>query len=297
VSGSPLDGLVVRAAAVRRPGLGYIYAGDPKLEADDVPHAINFKYKDGDFTRGEANFDANAITVVTVPELGLVTTSGAGYYSANMASGMRLGNIFDVSSPPPPSPRLGGIRSVATIAGRAHAIGLRGMVYRLDTPTTWTRLDDGLPETFNGQTIHGYNDTEIYAAGRGGQLWQYNTHTWQQHPLPTTNTLTCIHCADNNTVYIGGHNGTLITGRNNTWTPITTTNTDTIWGITHFNNTTYIATQTQLFTLTDTTLTPVDFGPSPPKTCGQLSTSDNVLWSIGEHDIQQYDGTTWTRIV
>ena len=85
----PLKGLIMRTAVARLPGLGYIYAADPKKEAEEIPHAITFKYKDGTFTRGEANYDAHSLTLVSQPEFGLIAVSGAGYYSAIMSVGQR----------------------------------------------------------------------------------------------------------------------------------------------------------------------------------------------------------------
>ncbi|EPX60711.1 hypothetical protein D187_001360 [Cystobacter fuscus DSM 2262] len=55
---------MIRTAVVRRPGLGYIYACDPKKQAADVPHVLIFKYTDGRFEAGQANYNAHSICLI-----------------------------------------------------------------------------------------------------------------------------------------------------------------------------------------------------------------------------------------
>lgn len=298
MSETPLKGLIIRTAVARKAGLGFIYAADPRKEADEIPHAINFKYKDGVFTRGEANFDASSLAVVSKPELGLIAMSGAGYYSANMASGMSGGDIFQQSTPAPLKPRTTGIRSVATVAGQAYAIGLRGMVYRFDGPKCWTRIDDGLPETLDGQAIHGFSGSEIYAVGRDGAMWQFDGSNWLRRDLPTSVTLTCVHCAGDGNVYVGGHRGTLLRGRRDSWELLNHGETeDNIWDVDWFIDKLYVSTMSHVYRLDGSTLVEVDFGADRPKTCYQLSVGEGVMWSVGEFDIMVFDGTRWSRVV
>ncbi|MFT3858211.1 MAG: hypothetical protein QM742_12170 [Aquabacterium sp.] len=298
MSANPLKGLIMRTAVVRAPGLGYIYAADPKKEADEVPHAITFRFKDQAFTQGQANFDAHSITVIAKPEVGLIAVSGAGYYSAILGSGSTAGDIFDHSAPPPANKRTGGIRSVATIDGAAYAIGLRGAVYRFDKPKQWARIDDGLPETFDGQALDGFSAKDIYAVGRQGQLWQFNGSAWVQRDLPTSVNLTSVKCAGNGRVYIAGHHGVLIEGRDDAWRVIDHGATeDNIWDLEWFGDRLYVSTMKELYQLDDGALVPVDFGADRPKSFYQLSATPEVMWSNGEFDLMSFDGKSWSRIV
>ncbi|WLH10166.1 hypothetical protein PSH58_14705 [Pseudomonas hefeiensis] len=295
---TPLKGLIMRTAVVRLPGLGYIYAADPKKEADEIPHAITFKYKDGTFTRGEANYDAHSLAVVSQPELGLISISGVGYYSAIMASGTTTGDIFDDSTPAPQEPRTGGIRAVAAINGKAFAVGLRGMVYRFDGPKRWVRVDDGLPKTFNVQAIHGFSDTEIYAVGRDGAIWLFDGRHWRPCESPTSVTLTSVRCAPDGAVYIAGHHGVLLQGRKDMWSVIDqTVVSDNIWDLEWFIDALYVSTMSNVYRLKQSQLEPVNFGDDPPASCYQLSAGTDVMWSNGEFDLMSFDGVEWTRIV
>lgn len=53
--------LLIRTAIVRRPGFGYIYAGDPPKKAAEIPNTIILKYKDGATERGQCNYNAHSV--------------------------------------------------------------------------------------------------------------------------------------------------------------------------------------------------------------------------------------------
>ena len=85
--------LLIRTAIVRRRGFGYIYAGDPKREAAEMPHTIILKYKEGVTERGQCNYNAHSVCAISKPEPGLVDISGAGYYTVNSVSGVTCSTI------------------------------------------------------------------------------------------------------------------------------------------------------------------------------------------------------------
>lgn len=294
----PLQGLIVRTALVRRPDLGFIYACDPKKEENEIPHAITFKWKAGEFLRGECNYDAYSLCVIEAPEAGLIDVSQAGYYSANTRSGMTTGDIFGNSQPPPKKPRLGGIRSVSEIGGKAYAVGYQGMVYRLDSLKRWARIDDGLPDSFEIDAIHGFEAADIYTVGLKGELWHYNGEEWAKRELPTDVNLNAVKCAGDGRVYVGGQGGVLIRGRDAAWEILEHEETkDDIWDIEWFEGQLYLSTMHSVYRLNKEELEAVDFGKDPPKSCYQLSAAKGVMWSNGEYDIMSFDGRTWTRVV
>jgi hypothetical protein len=298
MSDKPLGGLVIRTCIARRKDLGFIYACDPKKEEEEVPHAITFKWKAGAFIRGECNYDAHTACMIQYPEFGLVDASGAGYYAVNARSGMTTGEITENSTPPTRVPRLGGFRAVSEIEGKAYAVGLRGMVYRLDGLKSWTRIDDGLPESFNIQATHGFHASDVYAVGRDGELWHFDGQEWRRRDLPTNVNLTSVKCAGDEMVYIGGHGGILIRGRDTRWEMIEHEITkDDIWDIEWFDKRLYVSTMHAVYELNEENLLSVNFGADSPKSCYQLSAGEDVMWSNGEYDIMSFDGNTWTRIV
>lgn len=295
---SPLNGLVIRTAVVAVPDRGYILAADLKKEKDDVPHALVFRWAGGKFTSGDLNYNAHSMCLIQAPEEGMLCISGQGYYSVNTAKGPTHGDILESSQPRPKKPRTASFRSVASIAGKAYAVGLRGLVYRFDSLKSWTRIDDGLPDTFNAQAIDGFDDSEIYSVGRHGSLWQFDGKSWYERELPTNINLTSVKCADDGNVYIAGHEGVLLCGRKDRWELIDHQKTnDDIWDIECFDKRIFISTMQAVYQLDGDALVAVDFGKDSPKTCYQLSAGPGVLWSNGELDIMSYDGKKWVRVV
>jgi hypothetical protein len=298
MAGHPLHGLVIRSGAVRLPTVGYILACDPKREEKDIQHTISFTWKAGKFNRGEANFSAHSCCTVQQPEPGLVKVGASGSYSIETQRGVTPGNIFSDSQPPPEKPRFGEIRSSAEIGGKAYAVGLRGMAYRLDGLKQWIRIDEGLPSTFNAQAIHGFSDSDIYVVGRNGAVWHFDGRAWTECDIPVSENLYAVNCAENGMVYIAGHGGTLVQGRSNKWAAIKQEDTTTdIWDLQWFGDGLFVSTINGVFRLSQGRLSAVDFGKDSPKTSYQLSAAPDVLWSIGRKDVVSFDGKKWTRVV
>src|SRR6185437_7532916 len=117
-------------------------ACDPATE-ESHPHVKIYMWHRRSYSTSWAKFNAHTICRITDPEVALVFVSSEGFYGVHSKTSI-AGNIFDDSQPEPNDPRYGSFRSVSEIGGKAYAVGLRGMVYRLDELSMWTRLDDEL---------------------------------------------------------------------------------------------------------------------------------------------------------
>ena len=293
----PSHKLLIRTAAIKDWGSGYIYACDTEKDEED-PHTVTFLWDEGDFISGECNYNAHSICFITAPEFALVDLCEQGGYAVNAVSGMTSGDIFEDSHPAAEEMRFGGFRSVSEVDGKAYAVGFRGMVYRLDKIGSWTRIDDGLPDSFDIDAIHGFSGSDMYAVGLRGALWHYNGDKWTRLDLPTNIHLSAVKCAGDGKVYIAGHNGMLLRGRDEAWEIIEHEATeDNIWDLEWFEEELYLSTMRNVYRLDGDTLVPVDFGEDKPASCYQLSKAEGVMWSNGEYDIMSFDGETWTRIV
>ncbi len=201
-----------------------------------------------------------------------------------------------------PSAR-GMMRGISTIEGKAYAVGMERQVYRRDDANNWTCIDQTArpdPEdktVYSFEGIDGFSGSEIYAAGRRGEIWRYDGNIWTRQNSPTNMILTRVCCADNGDTYICGRVGTLIRGRYERWEIIEhNKTTEDFWGIAWYNNHLYLSTMREVFMLDGNELNPIDFGKDKPSSCFALSSADGVLWSIGAKDIMAYDGQEWTRI-
>jgi hypothetical protein len=296
---SPIGKLVIRTAVVSRPDKGYIIAADLKKEQEEIPHAITFRWEGGVFHKGSRLYDSSSGCLIESPDRGWVDI-GDGFYSVNVVgrTGMTSADIMENSQPKPGKRRIPSFRSVAAINGQAYAVGFGGQAYRMDSLTLWTRIDEGLPETFDIDAIHGFGANDIYAVGREGQLWHFDGKVWTAIDLPTDTHLNCVKCAGDGQVYIGGLLGMVIRGRGDAWAVVDHGETEKdIWDIDWFNDEVFVSSMHGVYRLKGERLVPVDFGDDPPGSFYQLSTAEGVMWSNGEFDIMSFDGKRWVRVV
>ncbi len=295
----PFKNLIIRTAAVIDRHYGFIYACDPKKERRGEPHTLVFSWDDGKIDQGECNYDAHSVCLIEHPERGSVDISEAGYYTADTDSDRVTQDLFANSSPPATPRRTRGLRSVRDIAGQAHAIGIGGMVYRLGAVDRWTRIDKGLPSSFDGQALHGLGLSDLLAVGFSGQIWRFNGKQWRQEDCPTKQNLNAVACAPDGTVYAGGHGGALLRCKSGKWELLPQAKfKENIWDLEWFAERLFVSTLDGLFVLGGDRLEPVSYGKhTPPRSTYQLSSNQGVMWSSGETDIMEFDGKSWTRIL
>jgi hypothetical protein len=287
--------LSIRDAVVRESDSGFILAGDPELEADDIPHTNVFRWKAGAFTSGPLNFNAKTCCFAHRPRLALVMLDGRGNFGITTKDDKLAGNIFQGT---PDRKDYGAFEVVTAIEGKAHAAGSAGMVYRLDDIVKWVPIDKGVPEDFDISAIDGFNGSDIYAVGYAGAAWHFVDGAWSELDLPTNVNLTAVKCAGDGKVYIAGFDGLLIRGRSTSWEIIAQDETtETIWDLEWFEKELYVSTMLYVYRLKDGELELVDFGDDTPQSCYHLSAAEGVMWSIGAEDIMSFDGKTWTRVV
>jgi len=292
-----IQGAIIRAAVVRRKELGFIIAGDSAREEADELHTLRYMWKAGELTQTEANYEAHTLTIVERPGFGVLQAAKSGDYSIETMDGVASGNIFDLTSKTTSEPRYGQIKALSTVDGTGYAVGFRGMAYRMDAADAWTRIDHGLPATFDAKALDGFSSEHLYAVGLSGQLWTLEGNNWQQRTLPTNVHLNCVKCVSD-VVYIGGYKGVLLRGAKDSWTIVEhDAIKDNIWDIDVFDNSIYVSTMKGVYLLAGDSLIPVDFGDDGPTTTNELDAAADTLWSIGARDIFAFDGTGWQRIL
>ena len=291
-----LSELTIRTAVVREPDTGYVLACDPETEEAE-PHVRIFKWHRGSLSDSWANFNAHRICLTSSPKIALVFLSPSGNYAIHSTESL-AGNVFEDSKPAPKSPRYSDIRALSEIDGKAYAAGLGGAVYRLDKFEGWTRIDDGLPDSFGIEAIHGFGHSDIYTVGSGGEAWNSNGRDWTKIDLPTNAYLTCVKCAGDGNVYIAGHDGILLRGRDRSWEIIDTDDMDSdIWDLEWFKGELYLSTMSALYKLDGDLVQGVKFGKDTPKSYYHLSAVEDAMWSIGGFDVMSFDGKKWRRVV
>ena len=206
-----------------------------------------------------------------------------------------------------PVKKRGPLLSTFTVGGRAYAVGMGRQVYRRDGRDQWTAIDEQIrpakddAKPYGFDTIAGFSESDIYAAGRYGEVFHFDGKTWTRLPVPTDQIITHACCAGDGKVYLCGRNGLLLKGRGAEWKVIDHGKRDDCWNLCWFDGRLYVATMKDVFWLSEEAdgdyLNDVDWtNGDKPATCLRLSVADGVMWSIGAKDVLSFDGTTWTRI-
>jgi cellulase/cellobiase CelA1 len=202
----------------------------------------------------------------------------------------------------------GPLRGVRRIGSHIYVVGMDRQAYRREGPKHWQsvgppswrqrgRQPPGAADVKGFEAVDGFSESDIYAVGWDGEIWNYDDRKWQPLPSPAKEVLVDVCCAGDGMVYACGREGLLVRGRARSWEVIKLRGmTQDIWSLAWFNGRLYLSTMSRVFTLEGKALAAVGFGSDTPKTCHRLSVGDGVLWSIGAKDVFTFDGTKWTRI-
>jgi hypothetical protein len=122
-------------------------------------------------------------------------------------------------------PSRGPITKVKTIGFHAYACGLSRTLAKRDSSGTWLAHHKKIPspkekswEVIGGfYDVDGFSETDIYAVGGQGDVWQFNGGDWRKCAFPSNIALHTVCCGADGSVYITGSMGKTFIGRNDQW--------------------------------------------------------------------------------
>ncbi|WP_239428348.1 hypothetical protein [Snodgrassella communis] len=114
------------------------------------------------------------------------------------------------------------ITNIRSIGGYAYVAGTFRYVAKRGDGNNWQELNNGIKRPTLKEAnsiagfefIDGFSETEIYAGGGKGDLWQFNGETWRQVFFSSDMPLESVCCGQDGFVYIGAQCGTVFKGRN-----------------------------------------------------------------------------------
>ena len=278
----------VRGAA-RRPNLVYILSKGKALASQGIAHTSIIAIEDGQWAdvRNVA-WDSTAIAVARRPVERMIAIGEDGDV-LTYAGGSWTEEQID------PAPVM--IRNASEIAGYVFACGMKRQVYKRIDAQSWIDVSAPFPgeaDKAGFEAIAGYSEEEVYAVGWNGEIWQYDGWRWTEQHAPTNMILTSVCCAPDGFVYAGGQQGTIVRGRGGRWELVDWEDDASIdiWDIHWFDSKIIVAGISGLFTLGDGRLQPIDVG-GKLTTFFNLTSSSNILWTIGQNDVGSCDGQQW----
>lgn len=305
---SLLIGHSIVRGALRSDNLGYIAFAKDELASQGFEHSFFLVFHNGAWLwptmDDHTQWATSSVTIVKNPrEQALYLDLGSRGEIYRVGSGDVLEELALFELPEGPKD-FGPMCCIRSIDGDAYAVGMGRQVYRRRDVNRRERMDFGvrtkleMNNTYSFEAVHGFSHSNIYAAGRRGEIWRFDGRSWAQQTSPTDQIITDICCTSSGTVVACGLGGTLLSSDNGVdWidSEQETTRED-FWSIVDFKGRTFLATTSALYEQIAEALVQVDFGEDFPATCLSLSTSENVLWSIGPKDIFSFDGSRWSRV-
>ncbi|MBK8255875.1 MAG: hypothetical protein IPK82_24810 [Polyangiaceae bacterium] len=122
---------------------------------------------------------------------------------------------------------------VVRVGSSIYTVGWPRRVMVRQGINQWALVDAGLPiprrvksgnqddlvEAISNYTfhdLHGFSESDMYAVGDAGEIWQYDGSRWTRCAFPTNEPLRTVTCADDK-VYITTLRGHVWAGRGNAW--------------------------------------------------------------------------------
>ncbi|HWG80629.1 MAG TPA: hypothetical protein VN681_12685 [Stellaceae bacterium] len=295
----------LRDVAVAAADRVYLVAGHDKSTKQDIP-VSSFMRWTGKWSSKSFPLNLTSVCVVFEPERNSLMMGVDGTVVRGTAKGFDEEQV-DAGHEAPRN--VGDLREIRRIGKRAYVIGMRRMAYRCDGPARWTRIDQGVrcgvDDTADAgfNSIHGFGEAEIYAAGWDGEIWKYDGKRWTAVDSPTNLALFRVVCGGDGKAYACGQRGTVIAGRDTQWTVIHQDATkDDFYGATWFKNKLYLATAKGLFSLVGDTIEPIEIKSEKKlkitaKCFNRLDASEDAMWSVGlKMAMWTEDGVNWTEL-
>jgi len=281
---------VYTSGAARFHNLIYMSIKDRKLMEKDIEHSVMIAYYQGELADLETlEWSVVDCCVVKVPEEMLLAVGEDGEVYTYVGGTSGYEQI---------STRVGAIRSVNVVEGKAYACGMKREVFRRDAAGSWKSMPISNKGLANGgiEYVTGYSEEELYAVGWHGEIWRYNGLEWSACASPTNQILTRACIGPDGNIIVVGHNGTVISGRDDEWEIVLDGElTEDLWDVCLFKEKLYISSFSGIYQVDGSTILPVDFGEDPAETTYRLTEAEGVLWSVGSDNVFSFDGSSWTR--
>jgi hypothetical protein len=201
---------------------------DPPNETTLKKRVIAFmRYKQGSEQWAQVQLTGldlfhGGIAYQPVEHLVCIDSNGSVYASGKGISGLE-GNVSAEQG----GPLRGAASKLVTIDETLYLVGGGRSLATRQGVKQWNWLTNHFSyvwrddrETAGFRDLHGLSNADLYAVGRGGDVWHYDGISWRKCAFPSNLSLSTVCCAPDGTVYVSGYEGETYRGSGNTWKQI-----------------------------------------------------------------------------
>lgn len=274
-----------------------------ELVADDTPNASFFRYKAADGEAAFRKYDEN----VHWPAVAMATIKPKGQDRVVVAVGPQ-GDFWELfpASTDEVLGRLPGavnLRRLTAVDDQIYACGMNRTAYLRQDTGQWLSFGPGPadddPPVVGFEDIGGFNASEMYAVGWGGEVWWRDGGQWRRADSPTNANLSALTCAADGSVYVVGHDGVMLRGRHDQWRLIETTRRENLRDVAALEGEIYVVSDFAIFRLGAAGLVAdPELNGDAPDSCLHLLEAADGLVSLGQKDVFiKRIGSPWRRLV
>lgn len=197
--------------------------------------------------------------------------------------------------------KYGYLSSIQLINEKLYACGYCRQVYEY-TADGWKHIDDNilLAEDAMGYSLNdiaGYGDV-LCAVGNNGEIAIRSKNEWKLLASPTTEHLYAL-CSDGQgSFYAAGANGTIVKGNVSGFELLCSGDiSDALWDIEYYQNNIVVSATSGLYLLQDGKLVPFNKPVAPAHVGYKLTVTEDMLISIGSHQIFSLENNTWKELI
>ncbi len=194
--------------------------------------------------------------------------------------------------------------------GHAYAVATTREVWKRESAEQWILLQQGIPRidymgSGNNMLFHhgfdnidGFSDTDLYATGGHGDMWNFDGEAWNRIDIPTNARLHQLCCALDGFVYVTTNQGTVLKGRASRWKVITQSETDELFeDIAWYRDRVYVSTEHGLFEVSDNRISKANIAKNSPGTFGFMDSFEDVLvCASASSEISYHNDSGWHKL-
>ena len=194
-----------------------------------------------------------------------------------------------------------GLTKLASIGDAVWACGMGRVVLRREADGTWTNLsapDPPLEEGVIGFNAIAGTAQEVTAVGWKGEIWVRTDERWEAQDSGTNTHLNAVSVSPDGQVVAVGDDGTVVVGRRNQWSVLDIDVEFNFQGVCHFGDQVFLCTDFDIYRLEkDRLVGETRFANGEePRTCLNLLSGRESVFSQGEKDIFKFSEGIWTRV-